>query len=124
MHELIYENPNTSFFIIGILTNISLMFVMAFIDSIKLSSMDEKQNDLVKDFIGVRHSVIVDSNSLLKRSLATCQLLLPFYSIHLSIIRLYYLMKYNGSFAIIAGIVAYDKYSVLNLITYSFDEEY
>ena len=100
------------------------MFVMAFIDSIKLSSMDEKQNDLVKDFIGVRHSVIVDSNSLLKRSLATCQLLLPFYSIHLSIIRLYYLMKYNGSFAIIAGIVAYDKYSVLNLITYSFDEEY
>jgi hypothetical protein len=121
LYNIIAENPNISFLVIGIMSNIALTTVVVFIGYLKVSMMSEEQQLRIADFSKIRNKVIVESNSKTKLKLASLQVYLPFYITYLMLVRLYYLLSYNGSFCVIGGIVAYDKYSILNLIQYEFE---
>jgi hypothetical protein len=121
LYNIIAENPNISFLVIGIMSNIALTTVVVFIGYLKVSMMSEEQQLRIADFSKIRTKVIVESNSKTKLKLASLQVYLPFYITYLMLVRLYYLLSYNGSFCVIGGIVAYDKYSILNLIQYEFE---
>ena len=122
LYNLISQYPNESFLVVGVISNVLLVLLTSALEAFKRSYMDKYQNKLIDDFNRVRMNVIVESNSSQKLLLANMQLLLPFYVANLMMFRLYYLIRYNGSFCVIGGIVAFDKYSIFNLIQYQFEE--
>lgn len=97
------------FWIYGIFANIISMFILFIISTIKIGRMPKDEFNKLKQFLINRS---LNSRSAYPKLEFLLILLLPVYKVYLSLIALWYIIRYKGAHGIILAVQQSNKYTI------------
>jgi hypothetical protein len=107
-----------SYAVYGIAWNFVFVVISSIVLGLKSMFISNADRRGFMKFIQVREVTIREYNNDLTRLIAAALIFLPFYSVWINTVRMYYFITIPGVFGMVRGIMQGDNFSIVRLITY------